>query len=238
MPQKKRSSKSYRPIAAVSSCALFKFQCRKLWESLTPTRDTDIRFCDECHHAVYFCHSMSELRQHASNGHCAAIANSAFSTDLVPDTKMKPLMGIPAKWRPASPDPTSASTKTTSQPHENIAEHLRRVLSQDTSKILPNQGSSRPLTKATIDSCIMSVVRVTIQNTNCRQTKSPNRVVTTFKLKFVLEKRPSVVVSIEHDRPKVPPLFTTPEPKYAGDDYSPGEDAHHKRMPRRSINNP
>jgi uncharacterized protein (TIGR02996 family) len=58
----------------IENCELqFEFQCPKRWDKLRPTIRDDVRFCDACQQAVYFCRSVSEARDHAWQGHCVAV---------------------------------------------------------------------------------------------------------------------------------------------------------------------
>ncbi len=52
----------------------FRYQCPKSWEALTSTDDATIRFCNQCNQNVYFCSSVAEVRDHATNDHCVAFS--------------------------------------------------------------------------------------------------------------------------------------------------------------------
>ena len=64
---------NHRP-SQIGQCNLFKFECPQQWDSMTATQNPDIRFCEQCKEAVYFCHTEEELRNRGQHGQCAAIA--------------------------------------------------------------------------------------------------------------------------------------------------------------------
>ena len=49
----------------IKKCSrLFKFQCPKTWDALTPTPERNIRFCKTCKHNVYLCRTLAEAKTH------------------------------------------------------------------------------------------------------------------------------------------------------------------------------
>lgn len=58
--------------APIEKCQ-FAFECPKKWSSLTPTKNLEVRFCDTCRRNVFYCHTISEAREHARNGECVAV---------------------------------------------------------------------------------------------------------------------------------------------------------------------
>jgi uncharacterized protein (TIGR02996 family) len=60
--------------SAVENCEpRFKFVCTQRWEQLLPTKVAAVRFCEECHKKVHYCHNIEEARDHADQGHCVAV---------------------------------------------------------------------------------------------------------------------------------------------------------------------
>jgi uncharacterized protein (TIGR02996 family) len=51
----------------------FQFECPKHWEKLTPTNDTNIRFCASCKRNVYHCETLQDAQAHANRGDCVAL---------------------------------------------------------------------------------------------------------------------------------------------------------------------
>ena len=51
---------------------VFRFECPKQWEALTPTDSAGIRNCDHCKQDVYLCMTDEETIDHAKAGHCIA----------------------------------------------------------------------------------------------------------------------------------------------------------------------
>ena len=58
----------------IENCRLeFRFQCPARWESLRPTEEDDIRFCQSCRKKVFYCNSIQQARNHAHAGRCVAV---------------------------------------------------------------------------------------------------------------------------------------------------------------------
>jgi uncharacterized protein (TIGR02996 family) len=74
----------------------FRFQCPKKWEKLRPTGLAAVRFCDACRESVFYCGSIEEARDHATQGHCVAVdaglARSLHDLDL--QEKREVFLGI------------------------------------------------------------------------------------------------------------------------------------------------
>jgi uncharacterized protein (TIGR02996 family) len=51
----------------------FAFECPMTWETLKPTPENSVRFCDSCERKVYFCRTAEQARLHAQAGDCIAI---------------------------------------------------------------------------------------------------------------------------------------------------------------------
>jgi hypothetical protein len=71
----------------------FKFKCPKRWEELEAGIYPDTRFCNACRRNVYFCKTMEEVSQHASNENCIAIEAD----------RKRIRMGVPAVRKPDKP---------------------------------------------------------------------------------------------------------------------------------------
>ena len=64
----------------------FEFQCPKEWGSLTPTGQSDVRFCTACDKQVYYCLTVGDARRRSSRGECVAVdvSNLRSEGDLEP----------------------------------------------------------------------------------------------------------------------------------------------------------
>jgi len=51
---------------------LFRQQCPRQWDELTPTEDKSVRHCGQCNQHVYLCSTDEETLSHARAGHCIA----------------------------------------------------------------------------------------------------------------------------------------------------------------------
>jgi hypothetical protein len=51
----------------------FAFSCPKRWETLAPTVDATVRFCQQCQERVYHCDTIDEAEDRALAGRCIAI---------------------------------------------------------------------------------------------------------------------------------------------------------------------
>ena len=51
----------------------FAFACSKRWETLAPTEDGAVRFCQQCKEHVYHCDTVAEAASRARAGQCIAI---------------------------------------------------------------------------------------------------------------------------------------------------------------------
>ena len=49
------------------------YVCDRMWEDLTPTADSRLRFSQSCQHNVHYCDNIDDARSHASQGHCVAV---------------------------------------------------------------------------------------------------------------------------------------------------------------------
>ena len=57
------------------------FVCDRKWEDLLPSGDPRIRFCQSCHHCVFYCSTTEEVRAHSRAGHCVAVDQRATRTN-------------------------------------------------------------------------------------------------------------------------------------------------------------
>lgn len=58
---------------------IFRFQCPKLWDELSPTESAKVRHCSTCNLDVHFCKTDEETIEHARAGHCIAREIPALS---------------------------------------------------------------------------------------------------------------------------------------------------------------
>ncbi|QBY03274.1 hypothetical protein E2K93_02310 [Thalassotalea sp. HSM 43] len=56
----------------ICNCAFGK-QCSQKWGKLSETDDSNVRYCDECHKEVHFCHNKKSLAEHMMENHCVAV---------------------------------------------------------------------------------------------------------------------------------------------------------------------
>ena len=64
----------------------FEFQCPKEWGSLTPTGQSDVRFCTACAKQVFYCLTVGDARRRSLRGECVAVdvSNLRSGGDLEP----------------------------------------------------------------------------------------------------------------------------------------------------------
>jgi uncharacterized protein (TIGR02996 family) len=72
-----RLSPSWQTIlgrSRIENCeSRFIFQCPERWDRLAPTKVAGVRFCEACRDRVYYCRSIKEAKEHATQGHCVAV---------------------------------------------------------------------------------------------------------------------------------------------------------------------
>lgn len=57
--------------AEIRNCE-FRFQCTKTWDSLKPTEDLSVRFCEQCQRTVHYCRNETELHEAIVKNQCVA----------------------------------------------------------------------------------------------------------------------------------------------------------------------
>ena len=57
----------------IENCVRFAYACPLRWESLRPTDNETVRFCETCQEEVYHCHSVAQARDWARLGLCVAV---------------------------------------------------------------------------------------------------------------------------------------------------------------------
>ena len=67
----------------IKGCSL-RFYCSQDWDTLVPTGDPRIKYCEECGQNVKFCKSFEEFDEMARAGHCVALR--ALTHDQVDDS--------------------------------------------------------------------------------------------------------------------------------------------------------
>ncbi len=55
----------------------FKFVCQKNWGELTPTKEQDVKFCNECKKNVYYCKTEKQFLVVAGEGRCLALEDTS-----------------------------------------------------------------------------------------------------------------------------------------------------------------
>ncbi len=58
---------------AIEGCLSFELACPKEWGSLAPTGRANLRFCETCEQAVYYCEEIEQARAYARGGNCVAV---------------------------------------------------------------------------------------------------------------------------------------------------------------------
>ena len=51
----------------------FAFRCHKHWNDLVPTKQQNVRFCDDCSRQVFYCATDAELARAVKSGQCVAV---------------------------------------------------------------------------------------------------------------------------------------------------------------------
>lgn len=52
----------------------FEFECPQDFSKLVETKDSSIRFCNQCQKNVYLCLTTADLVKHSQAGHCVSLA--------------------------------------------------------------------------------------------------------------------------------------------------------------------
>ncbi|MDB5306995.1 MAG: hypothetical protein JWO38_1197 [Gemmataceae bacterium] len=89
---------------AIENCtADFAFRCPGRWENLKVIGEVGERYCESCEQLVYYCHDISQARNHARLGHCVAVslAETRSPRDLEVLWPEEMMMGLMI----ADPDP-------------------------------------------------------------------------------------------------------------------------------------
>lgn len=74
-------------FAPIEGCTVrFDFDCPRTWDSLAPTEDERVRFCDACRKTVHYSVSVEEAAEHARSGRCVVVDPIALRrpNDLAP----------------------------------------------------------------------------------------------------------------------------------------------------------
>ncbi|MBC8311195.1 MAG: hypothetical protein H8E72_02730 [Candidatus Marinimicrobia bacterium] len=56
----------------------FEYKCPLEWKNLKKTKDSKVRFCDECNKDVYRCRAKEDLDKHIELNHCIAVNDSEW----------------------------------------------------------------------------------------------------------------------------------------------------------------
>lgn len=62
----------------------FDFRCPRSWESLNPTNEADVRYCEQCQQNVTLCSSPDEFVRLGNAGQCVAVPNAKSFDKLQP----------------------------------------------------------------------------------------------------------------------------------------------------------
>ena len=70
----------------------FGYKCPLEWKNLKKTKDSKVRFCDECHKNVYRCRTGEDMDKHIQLNHCVAVnePNMPMGMMMPPDGLPKP----------------------------------------------------------------------------------------------------------------------------------------------------
>ena len=55
----------------------FEYKCPLEWKNLNKTKDSKVRFCNECNKNVYRCRTEKDIDKHVELNHCIAIDDGA-----------------------------------------------------------------------------------------------------------------------------------------------------------------
>ena len=72
----------------------FSFACSKRWETLAPTEDASVRFCQQCKESVHYCDTIADAETRALAGQCIAIPKQ-----LAEDDEEEAVLGRPSPSR-------------------------------------------------------------------------------------------------------------------------------------------
>lgn len=62
----------------------FTLVCSLGWDSLVPTDNRSVRFCEHCKRPVHLCQEMVELQTAVNAGHCVAVMNHETNSQHMP----------------------------------------------------------------------------------------------------------------------------------------------------------
>ena len=71
----------------------FEYKCPLEWKNLNKTKDSKVRFCDECNKNVYRCRTDEDIDKHIQLNHCIAITDNnirEMGVMMPPDEIPKP----------------------------------------------------------------------------------------------------------------------------------------------------
>jgi uncharacterized protein (TIGR02996 family) len=93
--------------APIEGCFQFHIKCPQRWETLKPTGDISVRFCETCRKKVFHCGSLDHAQRHALRGHCVAVDSRLFRKpgDLLTDPTCDPESYAMLLGRPEPPLP-------------------------------------------------------------------------------------------------------------------------------------
>ena len=71
----------------------FEYKCPLEWKNLNKTKNSKVRFCDECNKNVYRCRTDEDIDKHIQLNHCIAITDNnirEMGMMMPPDEISKP----------------------------------------------------------------------------------------------------------------------------------------------------
>lgn len=78
---------------AAPAVVRFRYRCPNRWETLAPTDESGVRYCEECRRNVYYCDSAETAARRARQGDCITVP-AALTQELADDVT-KDVMGRP-----------------------------------------------------------------------------------------------------------------------------------------------
>jgi uncharacterized protein (TIGR02996 family) len=95
----------------IENCELgFEFECPMQWSKLQATKNPEVRFCDTCKKAVYYCQTIDKAQRHARAGRCVAIDSRVVRTHRDLEERMTTvgrLVQMPERAEPEPAEPDS-----------------------------------------------------------------------------------------------------------------------------------
>lgn len=90
------------PTTLIRNCR-FAFRCHKQWNDLVPTKQQNVRFCDDCSRKVFYCSTDAELVSAVKDGQCVAVVVESEPTSKKKQDPTRSTIGVVEVGLPAWP---------------------------------------------------------------------------------------------------------------------------------------